>query len=198
MQIPIFPLNGAVLFPNTYLPLNIFEERYIEMVDYSLANKRLIGMIQYGENGHLFDVGCVGKITSFSETTDGRYIINLEGKYCFSKIQEVKGNYKFRLVKAEILKNQKKPNRDILDDFKTKLLEKFKNYISIKEIDLSLSEIKKLEADQLAKFIAMTSPFENLEKQMLLEIKTFEDFCNKLLSILEIYLVETNKERIIN
>ncbi len=196
MQIPIFPLNGAVLFPNTYLPLNIFEERYIEMVDYSLSNKRLIGMIQSSENGDLYNVGCVGKITSFNETADGRYIINLEGKNCFSKIQEIKGNYKFRVVRAEILKNQKKPNRELLDNFKTKLLEKFKKYISTKKINLSLSEIKKLDADQLAKFIAMISPFENIEKQMLLEIRTFEDFCNKLLSILEIYLAETHNGRI--
>ena len=78
MQIPIFPLNGAVLYPETNLPLNIFEDRYIDMVDFALSNKRLIGMIQTDEKGKLFKVGCIGKITSFNETKDGRYLINLE------------------------------------------------------------------------------------------------------------------------
>ena len=83
MQIPIFPLNSAVLYPETNLPLNIFEDRYIDMVDFALSNKRLIGMIQTNEKGKLFKVGCVGKITSFNETKDGRYLINLEGMNLF-------------------------------------------------------------------------------------------------------------------
>ena len=83
MHFPIFPLNGAILFPKTNLPLNIFEKRYIAMVDYALANKRQIGMIQTRENGELFEIGCLGKINSFNETADGRYLISLEGINCF-------------------------------------------------------------------------------------------------------------------
>ena len=79
MNFPVFPLNGAILFPNTNLPLNIFEEKYIDMVDYALSHNRLIGMIQTQENKDLFKIGCLGKITNFTETSDGRYQINLEG-----------------------------------------------------------------------------------------------------------------------
>ena len=79
MIFPVFPLNGAILFPNTNLPLNIFEERYLEMVDYAFSNDRLIGMIQIKKNKDFFKIGCLGKITSFTETSDKRYQINLEG-----------------------------------------------------------------------------------------------------------------------
>ena len=83
MHFPIFPLNGAVLFPKTNLPLNIFEDRYIAMVDHALSKDRLIGMIQSKNNGDLFNIGCLGKIISFNETNDGRYLINLKGISCF-------------------------------------------------------------------------------------------------------------------
>ena len=79
MNLPVFPLNGAVLFPNTNLPLNIFEERYIDMVDYALSKDRMIGMIQKNTNDEFFNIGCTGKITSFLETEDGKYQINLQG-----------------------------------------------------------------------------------------------------------------------
>ena len=79
MNFPVFPLNGAILFPNTNLPLNIFEDKYIDMVDYALSHSRLIGMIQTKKNKDLFTIGCLGKITNFTETPDGRYQINLEG-----------------------------------------------------------------------------------------------------------------------
>ena len=80
LNIPIFPLNGAILFPGSNLPLNIFENRYLKMVDYAMQNDRKIGMIQEIESSKkLYNVGCVGKITSFSETQDNRYIINLNG-----------------------------------------------------------------------------------------------------------------------
>ena len=98
MQIPIFPLNGAVLYPETNLPLNIFEDRYIDMVDFALSNKRLIGMIQTDEKGKLFKVGCIGKITSFNETKDGRYLINLEGMNLFLLKKEIDMGFKFRII----------------------------------------------------------------------------------------------------
>ena len=93
MICPVFPLNGAILFPNTNLPLNIFEERYIQMVDYALSNNRIIGMIQKKENNDLFPVGCLGKITNFTETSDRRYQINLEGISRF-KVKKILDNKK--------------------------------------------------------------------------------------------------------
>ena len=77
--IPLFPLNGVIFFPNSQLPLNIFEEKYLEMIDYSLSTNRLIGMIQSNDN-KFYKVGCLGKITSFFETENNRYVINLSGK----------------------------------------------------------------------------------------------------------------------
>ena len=94
MEIPIFPLNGAVLFPGTSLPLNIFEQRYLEMVDYALSKERYIGMIQSDEKNKLYNIGCVGKIHSFSETTDGRYLISLQGTNCFKVKKELEKKYK--------------------------------------------------------------------------------------------------------
>ena len=93
MHIPIFPLNGAVLFPKTNLPLNIFEDRYIAMVDYVLSKDRLIGMIQSKNTDELFNIGCLGKIIGFNETNDGRYLINLEGISCFVLKKEITKKY---------------------------------------------------------------------------------------------------------
>ena len=91
MNFPVFPLNGAILFPNTNLPLNIFEDRYIDMVDYALSHNRLIGMIQTKKNKDLFTIGCLGKITNFTETSDGKYQINLEGINRF-KVKKILNN----------------------------------------------------------------------------------------------------------
>ena len=90
MELPIFPLNGAVLFPETNLPLNIFEDKYIQMINYSLSKNRFIGMIQLDNNKNLYNIGCVGKIHSFNETDDGRYLISLHGTNCFKVIKEIK------------------------------------------------------------------------------------------------------------
>ena len=110
MHIPVFPLNGAVLFPKTNLPLNIFEDRYIAMVDYALSKDRLIGMIQTKNTGELFNIGCVGKIISFNETNDGRYLINLEGISCFVLKKELSKQHNFRIVEVMILENNTKKN----------------------------------------------------------------------------------------
>ena len=136
MQFPVFPLNGAILFPGTNLPLNIFEERYIKMIDYALANDRLIGMIQTKKNKKNFDVGCLGKITNFSETSDGRYQINLEGinRYKIKKI--INNKYDFITINGEILdynNNVIKKNSSL----NKKLLLSFKNFIDFKKINFS-------------------------------------------------------------
>ena len=104
---PIFPLNGAVLFPKTTLPLNIFEKRYLAMVDYAFANQRIIGMIQKKESGSLFKIGCLGKIISFNETADGRYLISLEGINCFKVNKELEKKRLFRMVDGKIFENKK-------------------------------------------------------------------------------------------
>ena len=186
MEIPIFPLNGAVLFPGTSLPLNIFESRYIEMIDYALARDRLIGMIQTDDKNNLYNIGCVGRIHSFNETHDGRYLISLLGTNCFKINKELALNYNFRRVSIEIIK-ESKINKDILSDQKkSKLLILYKKFIEIKKMGIDYNEIESIEIGQVIKFIAMISPFTNIEKQLLLETLDAEDFYNKLISIIEL------------
>ena len=185
MELPIFPLNGAVLFPETSLPLNIFEKRYIDMVDYSLAREREIGMIQTMNNGDLCKIGCIGKIHSFNETNDGRYLISLQGLNCFEVVKEIDVDYSFRIVRANVIKGVNKEDNKLDNDKKSNILKKYKKYISFKKINIDLSEIDGIEIYQLMKFIAMISPFKDIEKQALLETDNVEDFYYKLLSIID-------------
>ena len=197
MNIPIFPLNGAILFPNTNLPLNIFEDRYIDMVDYALSHSRLIGMIQTKKNKDLFTIGCLGKITNFTETSDGRYQINLEGINRFKVKKILDNKNKFIMVDGEQLdynSNFKKKTTEL----STKLLSKFKRYLSIKKIEFNTSEFESLDALNLAKIICVISPLDHLTKQMLLEFNTSDDLCENLISVLEIEINNFGKSSKIN
>ena len=193
MKFPIFPLNGAILFPKTNLPLNIFEKRYLEMVDYALANNRVIGMIQKKENKEYFKVGCFGKITSFTETADGRYQINLEGISRFSINKIYNDDYKFILIDGEVLNfdNQIKDDDDLLSK---KLMKVFKNYLDTKKIKFDTKEFNNLDSLNLGKIICVISPLDYLTKQMLLEFNNFKDFFESLISVLEIEIksIENN------
>jgi len=184
MRIPIFPLNGAVMFPGTNLPLNIFEERYVNMIDYSLSKNRIVGMVQQRPNNELYNVGCYGKITVFNETPDKRYFINLEGKDCFKIIKEVNTDYKFRMCEIEVLNNYN--NNNLQDKLKNDLLEYYKKYIEIKNLNLSLEEFSNLNIVDMLKFIVMISPFENNIKQMCLELESNTELYENVLSTLKI------------
>ncbi len=197
MEIPIFPLNGAVLFPGTSLPLNIFEQRYIDMIDYALSRERYIGMIQSDEKNNLYNIGCVGKIHSFSETTDGRYLISLQGINCFKVKKELEKKHKFRLIEAELLDFEEDKNF-INEKQKNNLLEKYGKYIKVKKINLNLKEIQNIDSNQIIKFIAMVSPFSDIEKQALLEAQNLSDFYKKLQSILELESIQNDNNKSIN
>ena len=184
MIIPIFPLNGAILFPSTNLPLNIFESRYINMVDYALSKNRIIGMVQTKETKELFNIGCLGKITNFSETTDKTYQINLEGTNRFKIIKIIKNDHKFITVEAaEIDDDNFKKNKP---KFVEKLLASFKRYLNVKKININTKEFENLDSINLAKIICVISPLDYLTKQMLLEFNNADDLCINLLSVLEI------------
>ena len=144
MKLPIFPLNGVVLFPDTNLPLNIFEKRYLEMVDYALARDRCIGMIQTTSNNQLYNVGCVGKINSFNETNDGRYLISLQGTNCFKVDKELEKTFNFRIVEAKLLNNLNSTNILLSAKQKINLLSIYEKYIAVKNINLNLEELRKL------------------------------------------------------
>jgi len=196
MKIPVFPLNGAIMFPSTNLPLNIFEERYIDMVNYSLLNNKIIGMIQHKGNNELYDVGCYGKITAFNETPDKRYIINLEGKGCFKIIREVNSDHKFRLFEIEVSEDYN--NNKLSDKLKIELINFFKKYNEIKNINLSFDEISQLNIVDLLKLIVMISPFDTSIKQLCLEIKSNTELYESVISALKIELASSQQNVSIN
>ena len=195
MQFPIFPLNGAVLFPKTNLPLNIFEDRYIDMVDYALSKDRVIGMIQKNINEKFFDIGCIGKITNFSETEDGRYQINLQGmnRFLFKKI--IKNDFKFITIEGEILKSSDTvENRE---ETNKKLLSVFKNFLREKKLDYNVSDFENLNSLSLSKIITIITPLDYLIKQMLLETNE-DELYNKLISVLEIEIRDSQRNLKLN
>ena len=197
MNFPIFPLNGAILFPNTNLPLNIFEDKYIDMVDYALSHNRLIGMIQTKKNKDLFTIGCLGKITNFTETSDGRYQVNLEGinRFRVKKVLDMK--HKFIIIDGEEL-NYNSNFKKQTSELSAKLLSNFKNYLNIKKIEFNTSEFESLDALNLAKIICVISPLDHLTKQMLLEFNNSDDLCENLISVLEIEINNFGKSSKIN
>jgi len=197
MRFPVFPLNGAILFPKTNLPLNIFEERYVQMVDYALSNNRLIGMIQKKENKEFFNIGCLGKITNFTETSDGRYQINLEGLNRFKIKKIIQTDYKFITIDGENLNYNSNFTKETTS-LTQKLLSSFKNYLTVKKIKFNTSEFENLDALSLAKIICVISPLDYLTKQMLLEFDTSDDLCENLLSVLEIEINNTDNNSKIN
>jgi len=197
MNFPVFPLNGAILFPNTNLPLNIFEEKYIDMVDYALSHNRLIGMIQTNKNKDLFSIGCLGKITNFTETSDGKYQINLEGINRFKVKKILENKHKFIIIDGEEL-NYNSNFKKQTTELSSKLLSNFKNYLNIKKIEFNTSEFESLDALNLAKIICVISPLDHLTKQMLLEFNASDELCENLISVLEIEINNFGKSSKIN
>ena len=191
MEFPVFPLNGAILFPGTNLPLNIFEERYIKMVDYALSNNRLIGMIQTKENKDFFNIGCLGKITSFSETIDKRYQINLEGisRYKINNIS--KNKHKFITVSGNTINYSNNLTKDNTSLSK-KILSSFDNFTNIRKINFNASDLSGLDTLSIVKIICVISPLDHLTKQMMLECNSVDELCNNLLSVLEFEINNRN------
>ena len=184
------------MFPKTNLPLNIFEERYISMIDYSLSNNRFLGMVQQKSNNELYNIGCFGKITAFNETADKRYLINLEGINYFKIIKQLETDFKFLICEIEILDNF--TDNSIDNNLKKKILDSFREYNKVKKINLSINEISDLNAIDLLKFIIMISPFEASVKQMFLELKSSKELYKNVLSTLEIETAIENKTTSIN
>ena len=196
MKIPIFPLNGAIMFPKTNLPLNIFEKRYIDMIDYSFTQNRIIGMVQKKDNDELYDIGCYGKINVFNETPDKRYLINLEGLNCFRIIKEISTSHEFRMCEIDIIDSFN--NDKIKEELKPKILESFKKYNQIRNINLNLDDFSELNILDLLKLIVMISPFDVKVKQMFLELKSNTELCDSVISTLEIELASTQEATSIN
>jgi len=199
-NVPVFPLSGAILLPKANLPLNIFEDRYIEMIDYALSKEKVIGMIQPQENSkELYKVGCLGKITSYNETEDGRYIINLFGKNRFKIIKEIDASSKFRMFHIK----HKEVNESDFDmnkrSFNKKIIiEKLKLFFKKTESKMNLNSIENIDSGDLVKMIAMACPFKINEKQMLLESKNVNDLAKNLMDLFDSYASNNNLSDTIN
>ena len=193
--IPIFPLSNFIIFPDTTVPLNIFEPRYVEMINDSLKTNKFIGLIQPKKNNisstdDLYKTGCMGKITSFKDTSDGRFLIELNGLARFKITKEVKNNKSYREceVSFDYYKddlNQKKNEvkfsdlKLIFKDLKT--LFKKKGYI------INWESLEKQNFNETINALAMASPFSLEEKQVLLESQNLEMRKNKIAEILSTY-----------
>ena len=194
--IPIFPLSNFIIFPKTTVPLNIFEPRYIEMINDSMKSNKLIGMIQpknfdnNQEEPLLHDIGCLGKITSFKDTDDGRYIIELKGLIRFRITKEIKSYKDYRTCEA----NFDEFDHDLSEkkeDLKFSDLELiFKNLKSLFEkrgFVINWKELEKQSLDEIINALAMASPFTLEEKQVLLEAGNLNIRKNKIAEILSTY-----------
>ena len=198
--IPIFPLKGVVMFPDTYLPLNIFEPRYLEMINKAISSKsRLIGMIQPNDSNHnnFCDVGCAGKIVKFEETTDKRYLITLKGLSRFELISEKtnRKNFKEAQVKWDRYSDDLQ-KKDIKEKF-TNLKASLKEYFKIKNIEVNFEVIDKCNDYNLVDQITMICPLAFEEKQLLLETISLSKRGNLLKSIIESYASEENISKMV-
>ena len=194
--IPVFPLSNFIIFPKTTVPLNIFEPRYIEMINDSMKSNKLIGMIQpkktTGESSPptLHKIGCMGKITSFKETEDSRYIIELKGLIRFNIVKEIHSNKKYREYEISF-KDFNKDLEDKKEQIKFSDLELiFKDLKSLFEkrgFIINWKELEKQSLDETINALAMASPFSLEEKQVLLEAETLNIRKNKIAQILSTY-----------
>ena len=197
--IPIFPLNGVVMFPDTYLPLNIFEPRYLKMIDHAISNEhRLIGMIQPKNSNEsdkkslFYKVGCAGKIIKFEETDDNRYLITLRGLSRFNLVSEKTNDKNFR--EADINWENFSKDLDITSkssDFST-LKITLKKYFKSKNIRANMDAIDTFNDYNFVDQITMICPFENNEKQLLLETTSILKRERLLQTILDSYITEEN------
>ena len=193
-NLPIFPLNGTILFPETNLPLNIFEKRYLNMVDFALSTNKKFGMIQSKENGSLYNIGCIGRIISYEETSDGRYLINILGEKYFEVLNEKKIKNLFRSVEAkEFVPNKSLNKTEINEQTKHSLIQKYINFVKSSKYEVDFNFLEKIEPLALIKFIAMAAPFGAAEKQMLLETYQSDILASKLITLFDYYTTSNNQ-----
>jgi uncharacterized protein len=194
-KIPIFPLSNFIIFPQTTVPLNIFEPRYVEMIQDSMKTDKMIGLVQPKTNNDrtisdLHKIGCLGKITKFKDTSDGRYLIDLNGLTRFKIIKEINNDKPYRMFEINY------------DNFKEDLSPENKN-LKFSDLELIFNDLKllferkgylinwksleKQDLNETINALSMASPFSLEEKQILLECKNLEVRKNKMAEILNTY-----------
>ena len=195
-KIPVFPLSNFIIFPKTTVPLNIFEPRYLDMINDSIKSNKMIGMIQpksKSQNNNipdLYEVGCLGKITTFSETEDGRILIELKGLIRFQKIREIITKSKYRILEVNFDKfahdlNNKKEELKFSD--LEIIFKDLKSLFEKKGFIINWKALEKQSLDEIINALAMASPFSLEEKQILLEAINLEIRKKKIGEIIKTY-----------
>jgi Lon protease-like protein len=194
-SVPVFPLSGALLLPFAQRPLNVFEPRYVEMVDAALAGNRLIGIIQPEDTSEesprgrapLQKVGCLGRITHFEENGDGRYFIILEGVTRFEIVSEMTVMTPFRQCIIDASRFASDFDRTYGEDKvdRSRFLKMMRDYAEFGNFDLNWQEIEKTGTADLVNFCCMVSPYGAAEKQLLLEAGSIEDRAEALIAMAE-------------
>ena len=187
--IPIFPLSGVIYFPKTNLPLNIFEERYLDLVNDAVRKDKLMGMIQSKKHDkEVFTVGCLGKINDYQKSKDGRILINLTGITRFKILKEVENSKLYREFKVDY----KKYTLDldpVAEEVNTlSLMEKVKIFFKNNSLLLNWKEFEKLDKSQSINTLSMIAPISNEEKQKLLESQSLKEKVESLENIINFYL----------
>ena len=190
--IPVFPLDGTILLPRGRLPLNIFEPRYLNMIDDAMAADRIIGMVQTTQGGdrttpRLARVGCAGRITSYAETQDGRYLITLAGACRFRLGEELNSATPYRQVRADYVPfaiDLEEP--EIGEAARDPLLEALRAYLDTSGMEIEWDSARTASIDALTTSLSMALPFEAAEKQALMEARTLEERAATLTALLRI------------
>jgi len=193
--IPVFPLDGALLLPGGELPLQIFEPRYLNMIDDAMAGERVIGMIQTRNGGdrerpHLAEVGCVGKITSYNETSDGRYLITLTGVCRFEAGEELNLRLPYRQLRARYTRFGGDLGRDEKEEAtaaaRARFAKALKRYLNYRQLDIDWDTAEEAPLETLVNSLCMGLPFEPAEKQAFLEAPDLAGRFDVLTTLLEI------------
>ena len=196
-KIPVFPLSNFIIFPRTTVPLNIFEPRYIDMIDDAMKSNRIIGMVQPKESNqnvpNLYNIGCAGRITSFNETNDGRYLIVLVGISRFKIVEEIKNNKLYRECSVDFsdFNFDLEENKEEIKFSELKpIFNELKSLFNKEGYTINWKELEKQSLDQTINALSMASPFSLEEKQALLETNNLNDRRKKLEKILLTYTVD--------
>ena len=192
-QIPIFPLSGVIYFPKTNLPLNVFEQRYLDLVNDCMSKDKLMGMIQSKKQGkEVYKVGCLGEISDFQKGNDGRILINLTGLTRFEVLEEVENSKLYREFKVDYKKFSLDLEHTSEETNIELMMEKAKIFLKKNGLLLNWKEFDKLKRIQKINTLAMIAPISNEEKQKLLESITLSEKVKTFADIMSFYLHEVN------
>ena len=192
--IPVFPLSGVIYFPKTNLPLNIFEQRYLNLINDAYNKDKLMGMVQSKkENNSVYEIGCLGKISDFQKSKDGRILINLTGISRFKILKEIPNDKLYREFQVDYESFVADVENTHTEVNTKELMEKAKTFFKRNGLLLNWREFEKLGHAQKINTLSMIAPITNEEKQKLLEAISLENKIKTLESVISFYLYETSE-----